>query len=146
LAQYVQFLGETIDDDLIRCYQQCDLFVLPNREVNGDIEGFGMVLVEAQACGRPVVAGDSGGTAETMRVGETGHIVCCNDTHALAKIVSELLIDDQRRARMGQAARAWAVSQFDWDALAKRADELFRSLESVASSSSATAGPVPAEQ
>jgi phosphatidyl-myo-inositol dimannoside synthase len=61
LGRHVQFLGELDDRGLITCYQQCDLFVLPNRQVGKDIEGFGMVLLEAQACGKPVMAGDSGG-------------------------------------------------------------------------------------
>ena len=68
LADYVELRGEPSDAELIECYQQCDLFVLPNRTVDGDFEGFGMVLVEAQACGRPVIAGNSGGTRETMLV------------------------------------------------------------------------------
>jgi len=57
LQDSVQLRINCDDEDLIHCYQQCDLFALPNREVNGDFEGFGMVLLEAQACGRPVLAG-----------------------------------------------------------------------------------------
>ena len=48
LSEHVQFIRELSDDQLIRCYQQCDLFVLSNRQVGTDIEGFGMVLLEAQ--------------------------------------------------------------------------------------------------
>ena len=65
--EHVQFLSELSDEQLVHCYQQSDLFVLPNRAIGRDVEGFGMVLLEAQACGKPVVAGASGGTAETMR-------------------------------------------------------------------------------
>jgi phosphatidyl-myo-inositol dimannoside synthase len=93
LSPHVQFRGEPDDAELIRCYQQCDLFALPNREVDGDFEGFGMVLVEAQACGKPVLAGASGGTAETMRIPETGVTVNCDGPERLAETVSELLAD-----------------------------------------------------
>ena len=70
--------ARSADDRLVQCYQQCDLFVLPNRQVGRDIEGFGMVLLEAQSCGKPVIAGASGGTAETMQPGETGYVVPCD--------------------------------------------------------------------
>ncbi len=125
LQGHVQFLGQMDDPRLVRCYQQCDLFALPNRQVGQDIEGFGMVLVEAQACGKPVLAGASGGTADTMRVPETGLVLPCEEPGPLARAVTELLSDPERRARMGMAARAWATSYFDWDALSRRAQCLF---------------------
>jgi phosphatidylinositol alpha-1,6-mannosyltransferase len=127
LGRHVQFRGEVDDADLVRCYQQCDLFVLSNREEAArDIEGFGMVLLEAQACGRPVVAGASGGTAETMRIPETGRIVCCDGPDALAALVIELLSDPPLRNRMGAAGRQWVAGQFDWDVLSRQAAQLFR--------------------
>jgi phosphatidyl-myo-inositol dimannoside synthase len=125
LSDHVAFLGEVTDDDLIRCYQQCDLFVLPNRQVGQDIEGFGMVLLEAQSCGKPVVAGASGGTAETMDIPATGQVVNCDGPNELAALVTELLRDQGRRAAMGAAARRWVVSRFDWEALTRQAKEVF---------------------
>lgn len=122
---HVQFLGERDDETLVRCYQQCDLFALPNREAGGDFEGFGMVLVEAQACGRPVLAGDSGGTAETMSIPETGLVVPCDDPGPLAAAVVDLLSDRARLDRMGEAAREWAVGQFDWDSLVREWMRIF---------------------
>jgi len=121
----VQFFGEASDEDLLRCYQQCDLFVLPNRDVGGDIEGFGIVLLEAQSCGKPVVAGRSGGTAETMRVPDTGRLVNCDSPDELARVVCELLSDTAQLARMQHASRQWVVERFDWSALASQAAELF---------------------
>ena len=123
---HVQFLGEPDDTRLVACYQQCDLFVLPNRAVGKDIEGFGMVLLEAQACGRPVVAGDSGGTAETMRIPETGRVVCCDGPDELGALVAELLADPALRNRMGEAGRQWVSARFDWQVLTAQADILFR--------------------
>jgi phosphatidylinositol alpha-1,6-mannosyltransferase len=125
LGSHVQFLGELPEERTLRCYQQCDLFVLPNRQVGRDIEGFGMVLLEAQACARPVVAGASGGTAETLRDLETGRVVCCDRPDELAAVVAELLADPAGRARMGAAGRQWAVEHFDWTALGQQARQLF---------------------
>jgi len=125
VEEQVQFLGELDDDGLVQAYQQCDLFALPNREVNGDFEGFGMVLLEAQSCGKPVLAGDSGGTAETMQRGKTGVIVDCTQPAPLAEAVCDLLTDENRRIQMGTAAREWAVGEFDWNALAAKAAAIF---------------------
>src|SRR5262249_2443696 len=130
LSSVVQFLGEFgMDDDrLIKCYQQCDLFVLPNREVDNDIEGFGMVLIEAQACGIPVIGGICGGTAETMRIPDTGLVVDCTGPEKLADLVCELLIDRPRLTRMGTEAREWVAENFDWDTLSKSAYGVFSDL------------------
>jgi phosphatidylinositol alpha-1,6-mannosyltransferase len=125
LAQSVQFLDEPDDATLVTCYQQCDLFVLPNRQVGDDIEGFGMVLLEAQACGKAVVAGASGGTVETMRIGETGELVDCSTPDRLAGVVTCLLGDPVRRVRMGEAGRRWVVEHFDWASLSRQAEQLF---------------------
>jgi phosphatidylinositol alpha-1,6-mannosyltransferase len=126
LTGHVQFLGEISDAQLLTCYRQCDLFVLPNRQEGKDIEGFGMVLLEAQACGKPVVAGDSGGTGETMDIPWTGCVVNCDGPGALAEVVAGLLADRAARERMGQAAREWVVDRFDWAALSRQAGQLFR--------------------
>jgi phosphatidylinositol alpha-1,6-mannosyltransferase len=117
----VQFLGEPDDRQLIRCYQQCDLFVLPNRAVGKDIEGFGMVLLEAQACGKAVVAGASGGTAETMSIPQTGRVVSCDGPAGLEALLPELLRDRVMLARMGAAGREWVAENFDWKALGHKA-------------------------
>jgi phosphatidylinositol alpha-1,6-mannosyltransferase len=126
-SEHVRFHGEIGDAELLTCYQQCDLFSLPNRQVGRDIEGFGMVLLEAQSCGKPVLAGASGGTAETMRIPQTGRVVNCDEQGPLAAEVVALLSDPELRERMGRSARAWVVERFDWDSLRVQADQLFRS-------------------
>ena len=126
LAGHVQFVGAVADGDLLPYYQQCDLFALPNRQEGQDIEGFGIVLVEAQACGKPVIAGASGGTAETMNSPETGCVVDCSTPALLGPLVAEWLADRPRLERMGAAARQWAVERFDWSVLARQAQDLFR--------------------
>src|SRR5262249_17681185 len=84
LGEHVRFHGAIDDAQLLQAYQQCDLFALPNRTVDGDFEGFGMVLLEAQACGRAVLAGNSGGTDEAVRAGATGVMVDCAAPAAVA--------------------------------------------------------------
>jgi phosphatidylinositol alpha-1,6-mannosyltransferase len=114
LQNHVIMHGELSEDELITAYQQCDLFVLPNREVDGDIEGFGIVLLEAQACGKPVIAGASGGTADAIHLPETGRIIDCTGRVELTTTVSSLLVDRNQLRQMGSAARQWVVDQFDW--------------------------------
>jgi phosphatidyl-myo-inositol dimannoside synthase len=125
VRDHVQFIEVPADPVLVDCYQQCDVFVLPNRQVGWDIEGFGIVLLEAQACGKAVVAGRSGGTSETMRPGMSGELVACETPEPLAEAVVALLNDPERRGTMGAAGREWVVSTFDWPVLERRAMDLF---------------------
>jgi phosphatidylinositol alpha-1,6-mannosyltransferase len=134
VADLVQFRGIPSDDELIECYQQCDLFALANRQVGWDFEGFGIVLLEAQACGRPVIAGRSGGTAETLDPSRTGELVSCETPDQLGDVAAGLLEDEGRRERMGAAARQWVVEHFSWDVLARRAVEQFSRIEGAANS------------
>lgn len=122
---HVLFMGKVSDEVLKQSYQQADLFVLANRQVGTDIEGFGMVLLEAQACGTPVVAGASGGTAETMHQGETGYVVPCDEPDELAALLIQLLSNPARLEAMGKAARSWVEEQFDWEVLAQQAAGMF---------------------
>ncbi|MBK1617431.1 glycosyl transferase family 1 [Lamprobacter modestohalophilus] len=113
LSENVKIYPKMSDEQLVQCYQQCDLVILPNRTIGNDIEGFGMVLVEAQACGKPVIAGRSGGTAETMIVGETGFLIDCTSPDRLVDELLPLLglqplIPDQN------APREHVLQHFSW--------------------------------
>ena len=113
------------DEALIKCYQQCDIFILPNRTIGNDIEGFGMVLVEAQVCGKPVIAGDSGGTRETMNIGKTGHIIDCSSTENLLNGLSPILRN--REIVDGEVDIAdYAKNRFNWDQHVAKAKRLFK--------------------
>jgi phosphatidylinositol alpha-1,6-mannosyltransferase len=136
LGHHVCFLGEVDEATLLECYQQCDLFVLPNRDDGLDVEGFGIVLLEAQACGKPVVAGASGGTGETMLIPHTGRVVDCRGPDWLAALLVELLSQRQLLARMGRAARPWVIERFDWSSISRQAQDIFRENRRAASASS----------
>ena len=124
VADAVEFRGEIEDAVLLQCYQACDLFVLANRDVDGDFEGFGMVLVEAQASGRPVLGGNSGGAPETMEVGVTGELAEAGDVRSLGQTIIQMLSDRERLDEMGRRGVERVRTQFDWDALASRAKQV----------------------
>ena len=121
LTDHVIFTGAREIDMLVRYYQCCDLFVLPNRQIGGNLEGFGIVLLEAQACGRPVIAGDSGGTVETMLPGESGLIVDCTEAENLITPIIDLIQDTDRLEAMGGRGRQLMVKDFSWSTLGSRA-------------------------
>ena len=122
LGDRVRFLGRVADDDSFpQLYASADVFAMPCRDRWGGLEaeGFGIVFLEAAAAGVPAVAGRSGGSHEAVVDGETGFVV---DGRALdvRGALAALLADDDLRARMGAAARARAVMEFSYDALAAR--------------------------
>jgi phosphatidyl-myo-inositol dimannoside synthase len=115
----VHFLGRLDDVELAACYAACDVFVLAGRDEPDSVEGFGLVLLEAGACGRATVATDAGGMREAVQHGETGLIVPTGDTAALSAALSRLLGDPELATRLGQAGRRRAYSEGSWDRAAK---------------------------
>lgn len=125
LQKHVQLLDEISDEQMIKCYQQCDLFILPNRTIGNDIEGFGMVLVEAQACAKPVIAGDSGGTKETMLLGESGYVIDCTSSALIADKINQHLGNPELLSKMGLVGRAHVEKELDWVAHVEKAKKIF---------------------
>ena len=129
----VRFLGRVPDDELPTLLGAADVFAMlcRNRWAGLEQEGFGIVFLEAAACGVPQVAGDSGGAAEAVVDGETGLVVHRpDDPGDVATALGRLLSDDNLRRRMGEQARRRAVDEFDYDLLAARLDAALRDLES----------------
>jgi phosphatidylinositol alpha-1,6-mannosyltransferase len=122
----VTFLGRVPNDDLPRLYGCGDLFTMLCRNRWGGLEqeGFGIVFVEAAACGVPQVAGDSGGAAEAVADGETGLVISTDDDDdavvAAAVAFARLLDDRDAHARMALASRQRAIDEFSYDVLAAR--------------------------
>jgi phosphatidylinositol alpha-1,6-mannosyltransferase len=119
----VTFLGRVAHDDLPLLYGCADVFAMMCRNRWGGLEqeGFGIVFVEAAACGTPQIAGDSGGSAEAVVDGETGFVMANpSDSSALAARIAQILDDEPLRRRMGTASRGRAVAEFDYDVLARR--------------------------
>lgn len=109
LADCVTFTGPVADDDLADHYALADIFVMPNRTLaSGDTEAFGVVFLEANACGVPVIAGTAGGASDVVEDGVNGLTVDGNDVGAIAAAITRLLEDPGLRARLraGGLARA----------------------------------------
>jgi phosphatidylinositol alpha-1,6-mannosyltransferase len=126
VSDAVIFTGGVPHDELPAHYAAGDVFAMPcrTRRHGMDVEGFGIVYLEASASGLPVIVGDSGGAPDAVRDGETGFVVDGRDVEAVAARIVELLEDDDRRRLMGEAGRAWVEREFRWDLLAARVREL----------------------
>jgi phosphatidylinositol alpha-1,6-mannosyltransferase len=118
----VRFLGRVPEADLPSLYACADAFAMCCRDRWGGLEaeGFGIVFLEAAACGVPAVAGRSGGAHEAVVAGETGYVVEPRDVGAVRSALRELCDDPQRRSRMGRAARERAVGEYSYDGLVAR--------------------------
>lgn len=124
LEDRVVFVGGVPHGEIPAYFAAADLFVHPNRQLaNGDVEGFGIVFLEAGAAGIPVLGGNSGGTPDAIRHGETGYLVDPNNVDEIAGRIRELLQDPVLRRRMGERGREWAA-QFTWEAAARQVWEM----------------------
>jgi phosphatidylinositol alpha-1,6-mannosyltransferase len=128
VADHVRFTGGVPADELPAHHAMADVFAMPcrTRGAGLDVEGLGIVFLEASASGVPVVAGCSGGAPETVWHNKTGLVVDGRSVDQVADAVTELLADRERAAAMGAAGRKWVMAHWRWDALAARLAELLR--------------------
>ncbi len=122
VAEHVVFTGGVPAAELAAHHTIADVFAMPcrTRGAGLDVEGLGIVYLEASASGVPVVAGDSGGAPETVREGETGHVVDGRSVAAVADAIVSVLADRDRAAEMGAAGRRWVAEQWRWDRMAAK--------------------------
>jgi len=121
VQEHVRFAGEVDDALLPAYYQLCDVFVMPTRDVPGDpLEGFGLVYLEANAAGKPVVGTDCGGVADAIEDDVSGLLVPRDDDGALVHAVSRLLLDGTLAQRLGQEGQQRVRDRFTWDRVARR--------------------------
>ncbi|MFF3407920.1 glycosyltransferase family 4 protein [Streptomyces sp. NPDC002742] len=126
VAGSVRFTGAVPWSELPAHYGAGDVFAMPCRTRRGglDVEGLGIVYLEASATGLPVVAGDSGGAPDAVLDGETGWVVRGGSAEEAADRIVTLLGDSELRRRMGERGRAWVEEKWRWDLLAERLREL----------------------
>lgn len=120
VSERVHMLGHVLPEDLPRWYNACDVFVMPNREINGDTEGFGMVFVEAAACGKPAIGGRAGGTGAAILDGVTGWRVDGLSGDELSRALARVLTDKNLAVAVGGKGRERAVQEFGWETVARK--------------------------
>ncbi|ANW65469.1 alpha-(1-2)-phosphatidylinositol mannosyltransferase [Mycobacterium sp. djl-10] len=128
VTEHVVFTDGVPADELPAHYAMADVFAMPcrTRGAGLDVEGLGIVFLEASATGIPVVAGDSGGAPETVLEGQTGHVINGRDAEQLVDTLSLLLAHPERGATMGRRGREWVTEHWRWDTIAARAADLLR--------------------
>jgi phosphatidylinositol alpha-1,6-mannosyltransferase len=124
----VDIIKEPSDRDVALWYAAADLFALPVREPRRDVEGYGIVFLEAARSGLPVVAGKTGGVTEAVQDGVTGVLVEPDQPEALARVIAELIDDPSRRNRMGKAGRDRVLRDFRWEDRWKRFQSIITGL------------------
>lgn len=115
---WIHRIGSVSEVDLPRWINACDLFAMPNREIDGDTEGFGMVFIEAGACGKPVLGGRAGGVPSAVEDGVTGLLVNGEDVMDVYGGIKRLLADPQWARSLGEAGLARARERFSWERVA----------------------------
>jgi len=121
LAKKIIFLGALSDREKWAWLHLCDIFIMPSRDIAGDFEGFGIVYLEANLCGKPVIAGNSGGVKDAVIDGETGLMVNSDNLEAITDAINNLANDESWRKKLGETGRLRAINNFQWE---KRASEI----------------------
>lgn len=122
VADRVRFLTQVPDSDLPALYNCAEIYLGLSRQTEGNVEGFGISLVEAGACGIPVVAGRSGGIPDAVREGETGLLVNSERPHEVSDAVRELLDNRIAAQRLGAAGRRAVETYYNWNRVAAEVD------------------------
>jgi len=124
LGERVHLLGHVESSDLPRWYNACDVFAMPNREIDGDTEGFGMVFLEAAGCGKPAIAGNAGGTGAAVVENVTGLRVDGNDLKEVVNGLMRILSHDEFARSLGSQGHLRAVREFAWEVVAEKTAQL----------------------
>jgi phosphatidylinositol alpha-1,6-mannosyltransferase len=130
LGDRVRVLGRVTESMLTTLYRGADLFIMPNVPVPGDMEGFGVVMLEAGLSGLPVLAADLEGIRDVIRPGENGLLLPAADPDPWIAAISDVRQDSPGRSAASARARAYTLDHFGWDSIARQlVGELARARE-----------------
>jgi len=122
IQQHVIFTGFVSEEELPKYYNACDVFIMPSREITskGDAEGFGIVYLEANACGKPVIGGRSGGISSAIVEGVTGLLVNPLNVEEISNSLVQLLHDKDLALKLGNNGRCRVEEELNWDSIASK--------------------------
>lgn len=128
LSEHVSFIGRIQYEELPQYICTGDVFAMPSRSrlAGLEVEGLGIVYLEASACGLPVVAGSSGGAPDAVVHGVTGRVVDGNNLDEIAEAIVSLLSDTQGAQRMGSAGRQWIIDNWRWEIWSSQFNKLLQ--------------------
>ncbi|MBI4098573.1 MAG: glycosyltransferase family 4 protein [Candidatus Magasanikbacteria bacterium] len=126
LQHATRFIGRVDDTDLAAWYTLCDLFVMPSIQIGADVEGWGIVYLEAGLFGKAVVSGKAGGCPEAVLDGKTGVLVDGEKPEEVRDAVLKLMKDEALRQQLGEAAKQRVLKEFTWEAQAKKVLEALK--------------------
>jgi len=129
LRSRIQFLGSLNEAEKWHWLDLCDIFIMTPRDLAGDIEGFGIVYLEAALAGKPVVASQSGGVADAVLDNQTGLVVDGENLTAISQAISKLASYQGLRQRLGDNARQRVIKDFHWSKLAKKVYNIVNELK-----------------
>jgi phosphatidylinositol alpha-1,6-mannosyltransferase len=109
------WLSDLPHSEVVQLLKVADLFVMPNKKVDGDVEGFGLVVLEATICATPVVASGIEGITDAVKDGENGFLLPSEDADAWVEKLTELLANRQALKRFGQQAQQYTRQHYGWD-------------------------------
>ncbi len=125
MQDHVYLLGALEDHDVIKLYHACDVVILPALAVAGDVEGFGIVLLEAAAAAKPVVTTRIGGISDAIEHKASGILVAPEDYRLMSESIIDLLSDHKTRSAIGEYAKKRVKETFCWDSIISRYEKTF---------------------
>lgn len=130
VRDHVIFTGLVSDEELPAIYALCDVFAMPSRQnlMEQSVEGFGLVFLEANACGKPVIGGRSGGITDAVVDGVTGFLVNPQDPQEIANVLKILLSNRELARQLGEQGRSRVLNEFTWDTVCKKIQTILDSI------------------